>query len=80
MDDNQHSFTYVIDMLCALFSHSKEVAFRMAIEVDEKGRVIVATVHKELAELRQEQIHEYGPDPIIQDCPGSMRAEIEPAV
>jgi ATP-dependent Clp protease adaptor protein ClpS len=48
--------------------------------VDGSGRVIVATVHKELAELRQEQIQEYGPDPDIPESTGSMNADIEPAV
>ena len=80
LDDNEHSFQYVIDMLSDIFGHPPEVGFEMASEVHEKGRVIVATVHKELAELRQEQIHEYGPDPNIKECKGSMRAEIEPAV
>ncbi len=51
----------------------------MAKEVDENGRVIVATVHKELAELRLEQILEYGPDPTMPESPGSMQAEIQPA-
>lgn len=31
----------------------------------------------ELAELKQEQIHAFGPDPLIPRCKGSMSAEIE---
>lgn len=79
LNDDEHTFTYVIQMLTSIFGHSIERAAEMAINVHENGRVIVATVHKELAELRQEQIHEYGPDPDVKDCPGSMRADIEPA-
>jgi len=79
LNDDEHTFTYVIHMLTSIFGHSVERAVQMAIDVHENGRVIVATVHKELAELRQEQIHEYGPDPDVKDCPGSMRADIEPA-
>lgn len=79
LNDDEHTFTYVIEMLASIFGHSVEKAAQMAIDVHENGRVIVATVHKELAELRQEQIHEFGPDPDVKDCPGSMRAEIEPA-
>ena len=52
-------------------------ALRMAREVDASGRVIVATVHKELAELRQQQIEEYGPDKRVPECKVSMRATIE---
>jgi ATP-dependent Clp protease adaptor protein ClpS len=80
LDDNHHTFEYVIEMLGSIFSYLPEKAFLMATEVNEAGRVIVATVHKELAELRQEQIQDFGPDPAISDCPGSMRADIEPAV
>ena len=66
-------------MLNSIFGYDFEKGYIMAKEVDENGRVIVATVHKELAELRQEQILEYGPDPSMPESPGSMRAEIEPA-
>lgn len=79
LNDDLHSFAYVIEMLNAIFGYDVEKGYRMAKEVDENGRVIVCTVHKELAELRQEQIMEYGPDPSIADSPGSMMAEIEPA-
>ncbi|MBB5032177.1 ATP-dependent Clp protease adaptor ClpS [Prosthecobacter vanneervenii] len=77
LDDDCHTFEYVIEMLFVIFGHSKELGKRMADEVNEKGRAIVATVHKELAELRQEQIQEYGPDPRIPACKVSMRATIE---
>lgn len=79
LNDDDHTYEYVIEMLTAIFGLKIETAFQMAKTVDEHGRVIVVTVHKELAELRQEQIHDFGPDPRIPKCPGSMRAEIEPA-
>ena len=34
---------------------------------------------RELAELKQEQIHAFGPDRLIDHCKGSMSADIEPA-
>lgn len=79
LDDDVHTYEYVIEMLMTLFGHSIETAFKMADKVNADGRVIVATVHKELAELRQEQIQEYGADPQVPECKGSMRARIEPA-
>jgi len=79
LNDENHTYAYVIEMLQAVFGHPPGKGFEMAKTVDEHGRVICATVHKELAELRQEQIHDYGPDPRIAGSPGSMRAEIEPA-
>ncbi|MCP5558178.1 MAG: ATP-dependent Clp protease adaptor ClpS [Verrucomicrobiaceae bacterium] len=78
-DDDEHTYEYVVEMLCAIFSHSVELAFSMAQTVDKNGRVIVATVHKELAELRVEQIQEYGPDANLKGSSGSMKATMEPA-
>jgi ATP-dependent Clp protease adaptor protein ClpS len=79
LNDDDHSYRYVVEMLGDIFAHSVEVAWRMAEEVDDTGRVIVATLHKELAELRQQQIHEYKPRSGSGDQDGPMRATIEPA-
>jgi ATP-dependent Clp protease adaptor protein ClpS len=79
LDDNEHTFRYVVEMLEDIFGHSIETGFKMAEEVHENGRVIVATVHKELAELRQQQIHEYKPRQPYGDCKGQMRSVIEPS-
>jgi ATP-dependent Clp protease adaptor protein ClpS len=79
LDDDDHSYEYVIIMLCQLFGHSAETAYLMAEEVDTEGRVIVDTTTKERAELKQQQIHGYGPDPFMKHCQGSMTAIIEPA-
>lgn len=79
LDDDDHTYDYVIEMLARLFGHSLPTAFRMAEEVDRTGRVIVWTAHRELAELRQEQIHGYGADPRIARSAGSMSAVLEPA-
>lgn len=78
MDDDHHSYEYVIRMMMELFGKPLERAFQMAKEVDDTGRVICTTVHKELAELKQEQIHAYGKDALIASCKGAMSAVIEP--
>lgn len=54
-------------------------SYKIACKVDENGRVIVVTCHKELAELRVEQIHEYGADPRMKESYGPMKATMEPA-
>lgn len=79
MDDDDHTYAYVIEMLSKLFGHPVERAYALACEVDLTGRVIVDTTHLERAELKQEQIHAYGPDWRIENCAGSMTASIEPA-
>lgn len=79
-DDDEHTYAYVVKMLMDIFGYDQAKAFQMACTVDARGVVIVATVHKELAELRVEQISEYGPDPYMKEgSRGSMRATMEPA-
>lgn len=79
LNDDDHTFQYVMRMLKQLFGHSEEKGFKMAEEVHRNGRVIVLTTSKEHAELKQDQIHAFGPDPLLERCQGSMTAEIEPA-
>ncbi len=79
LDDDDHTYEYVIEMLMKVFGHSQATAFRMACEVDLAGRVIVDTTHKERAELKRDQIHAYGADPRIPHSRGAMSATIEPA-
>ena len=79
LDDNEHTYDYVVDMLQSLFGHTHEQAFGMAEQVDRTGRAIVCTTHKERAELKRDQIHGFGADSRISSCKGSMKATIEPA-
>ena len=79
LNDDDHSFEYVIVMLKTLFGHPPERGYKMAMEVHTTGRVIVATTNLEKAELKREQIQAFGPDPLIPRCKGSMSATVEPA-
>jgi len=79
LDDNEHTYEYVIEMLTSVFGHAAERAYQLALEVDSAGRAIVFTSHLELAELKQDQIHGYGADWRIPRCVGSMSAELEEA-
>src|SRR5262245_4579271 len=79
LNDDDHSFEYVIGMLQRLFGHPPEKGYQMAYKVHTEGRVIVDTTSKERAELKRDQIHAFGPDKGIPRCKGSMSATIEPA-
>jgi ATP-dependent Clp protease adaptor protein ClpS len=79
LNDDDHTYEYVIEMLVKLFQHTIETAYRMACEVDQAGRVVVDTTSKERAELKRDQIHAYGADWRLPRSKGSMSAEIEPA-
>lgn len=77
-DDQYHSHEYVIAMMQQLFGHPMEKGVQIAQEVDGRGRAIVLTTTREHAELKRDQIHAFGKDPLIRDCAGSMSATIEP--
>jgi len=79
LDDDHHTYEYVIEMLGALFGHRLQAAYRMAQEVDATGRVIVWTGSREVAEFKQERVHGYGADVRIPQCKGSMSAVLEAA-
>ena len=79
LDDDEHTYAYVIEMLGAVFGHSRATAYGMAEEVDKTGRVIVWTGAREVAEFKQERIHAYGADARIPASRGAMSAVLEPA-
>ena len=78
LDDDDHTYAYVMEMLEELFGHGPVDGYRMACEVDAQGRVIVETTTRERAELKRDQIHAYGADWRITRSEGSMSARIEP--
>jgi len=79
LDDQAHTYDYVIEMLGSIFGYGLRKAFQMALEVDRQGRVIVKTCHMEKAEAYQEAIHLYGPDWRMLNSKGSMSAILERA-
>jgi ATP-dependent Clp protease adaptor protein ClpS len=79
LNDDDHSFEYVIAMMQQLFGHPRPKGFQIADTVHNTGRAIVDTTSKERAELKRDQIHAFGPDPMIPRCKGSMSATIQPA-
>ncbi len=78
-DDPNHTYQYVIRMMQELFGHPAERGMQIATLVDKHGRAICLTTTKEHAELKRDQIHAYGSDPLSSSSiKGSMRASIEP--
>ena len=79
LNDNDHTYDYVIGMLRKLFGCSPERAYQLAFDVDHNNRVVLDTTTLERAELKRDQIHTFGRDWRIPRCQGSMSAMIEPA-
>lgn len=79
LDDDDHTYDYVIEMLQKLFLLSRDDAYRHAVEVDTMGRTIVITCELSEAEFGRDQIHACGPDWRMPKSKGPMTAIIEPA-
>jgi ATP-dependent Clp protease adaptor protein ClpS len=79
LDDNDHTYDYVIEMLQKLFYFSLDQAYQHAEEVDRSGRTVLITCELREAEFARDQIHGYGRDPRLARSRGSMSAVIEPA-
>ena len=62
LNDNEHSFQFVIDTLGKVFGYSPEKCFALTEQVHRQGRGIVWSGTRELAELKRDQIRAAGPD------------------
>ena len=79
LDDDDHTYDYVIEMLQKIFICSLDQAYRHAEEVDTCGRTVLITCELTAAEFARDQIHGYGPDWRLPRSKGSMSAVVEPA-
>jgi ATP-dependent Clp protease adaptor protein ClpS len=79
LDDDEHTYAYVIHMLGAVFGYSREKAFAMACVVDSQGQCILMTDGRDAVERKQNQVHSFGADPLMEISKGPMSAIIEEA-
>jgi len=79
LNDEEHTFNYVIELLMRLFGHPLDKATELTFQVHHLGRAIVYTTHKEKAELKRDQVLSYGPDPRMEISKSSLGCYIEPA-
>lgn len=79
LNDEEHTFEYVIELLTKLFSHSVSTAEALTWKIHNAGRAVVYTTHKEKAELKCDQVLSYGPDPRMSISKGPLNCYIEPA-
>jgi ATP-dependent Clp protease adaptor protein ClpS len=78
LDDDDHTYDYVIEMLQKIFIFSAEQALNHAREVDSAGRTLLITCELPQAEYARDQIHGYGADWRMPRSKGSMSAIVEP--
>ena len=79
LDDDAHTYDYVVEMLMDTCEQSMSDAYGSACEVDKAGFVIVYTASKQKAISKKDQIHSYGADWRIPGSAGGMSAIVEPA-
>jgi ATP-dependent Clp protease adaptor protein ClpS len=79
LDDDDHTYEYVVEMLVKLFAYTESAAWNRAVEVDTTGRTVIVTCELEMAEFGRDQIHAYGIDWRMPWCKGSMSAVVEPS-
>src|ERR1700675_174039 len=79
LNDEDHTYDYVVEMLQKVFGFSEATAFSHAVEVDTKGTTILITCELEKAEHKRDLIHSYGADWRLPRSMGSMAAVVEPA-
>jgi len=79
LNDEDHTYDYVIEMLQKIFGFTESKALSHAVEVDTKGTTILLTCELEKAEHKRDLIHSFGPDWRLPRSLGSMAAVVEPA-
>jgi ATP-dependent Clp protease adaptor protein ClpS len=62
LNDDLHTFNYVIETFMKVFGYPKEKCFQLAMQIHVQGRAIVWSGPKEVAELKCDQIRGAGPD------------------
>jgi ATP-dependent Clp protease adaptor protein ClpS len=79
LNDDEHTFDYVIEMLEVVFRFSFATAMAHTMEAHTTGSSILLTCGLAEAECKRDQIHAYGPDPRMPSSRGSVTALVEPA-
>ena len=79
VNDEEHTFDYVIELLTKLFRHPLPTAEALTWKIHLSGKAIVYTTHREKAEFKQAQIEGYGPDPRMSVSKSSLKSYVEPA-
>ena len=58
-NDDHHTMEFVVDVLRKVLGVTLEQAFQLMMEAHTKGRAVIWTGPKEVAELKAEQVHTF---------------------
>ncbi len=79
LDDDDHSYDYVIEICMEIFGMSETDGYLKAVDVDTDKFVILLTTTKDEADHKRDLVHSKGVDWRMQGCKGSMTALVEQA-
>ena len=77
LNDENHTYDYVVEMLVSICGMKKEQAFRCAVEVDIVGKTIVYYSNKEKCEQIARLIKNYGADHRMARSLSGMNATVD---
>lgn len=78
-NDNVNGFGHVISAVQKVFGYAFIKAYRLVLRAHKTGRSCVWSGHRELAELKADQLRSCGPDPtMIAEGAQPLRVTIEP--
>ncbi len=78
-NDDVNGMDFVIVVLRKVFGYTPEKCSLLMLEAHNKGKVVVWSGAREVAELKADQIHSCGPDPDRADAGAeALRVSIEP--
>lgn len=61
-NDDLHTFEYVILLIQKVFGYNQQKAYLLTSDIHDTGRVVAWSGSKEVAELKCEQVKNFGPD------------------
>ena len=79
LDDDDHTYEYVVEMLAKLFAYPETTAWNMATKWTPTAGTVVVTCELEIAEFGRDQIHAFGADWRMPWSKGPMSALVEPS-
>lgn len=77
INDEEHSYEYVVEMLGAVAQLGRSQAFKCAVEVDLAGRTAIKSGTKEECEKIVLGVKSYGADHRMMNSRSSMHAVVE---
>jgi ATP-dependent Clp protease adaptor protein ClpS len=77
LNDEDHTYDYVVELLCSVCGMKRDQAFRCAVEVDLSGQTIVYYSTAAKCEQVAQKIKNFGPDHRLTRSMTSMHAVVE---